>query len=190
MHVFIKHGLECAQKTFRSINLLEVGLGTGLNACLTFHSSSHEVNYLALEPYPLSVFEAEALRYDAFVAMEIFRRIHSAPFNEPVEFSPSFRFRKLKATLQDFEPAEKFHLIYFDAFAPTAQPELWTQEIFSKLSPWVEPEGVLVTYCAKGVVKRALTASGFMVHALSGAPGKREMIRAIKKQGNHAGCPV
>ena len=92
---------------------------------------------------------------------------------------------KSNYTLQSFEHKTKFHLIYFDAFAPNAQPELWAKEIFEKMYSLLQPNGILVTYCSKGDVRRAMQAAGFKVEKLPGPKGKREMIRAIKTQAIH-----
>lgn len=181
LYVYIQHGLDFAKEKFPQINLLEVGMGTGLNAALTFqHTNDVEVHYTALEPFPPDAALVKSLDYRKWVDEMLFNALHELPFDEEKLFSPCFHFKKLKTAIQDFETGEKFHLVYYDAFAPHAQPELWTGAIFSKVFQLMNKEGVLVTYCAKGDVKRALQASGFTVQTLPGAPGKREMVRAIK----------
>lgn len=181
LHVFIQQGLNFAKTKFPNIRLLEVGMGTGLNAALTYlHAQDVELHYTALEPFPPDAVLVKALDYGQWVDEKMFTALHELPFDAEKSFSPSFHFKKLKTSLQDFETDEKFQLIYYDAFAPHAQPELWTEELFRKLFALTTDGGIVVTYCAKGDVKRALKASGFTVQTLPGAPGKREMVRAIK----------
>lgn len=181
-HVFIKNGLHFALEKFPKINLLEVGLGTGLNACLTFaHSHASEIQYTALEPFPPETSLLKTLNYGTWVDEKLLHAIHALPFDTECSYSSLFHFRKLKIRIEDFQTDAQFELIYYDAFAPHAQPELWDEPVFKKIFHLITPGGVLVTYCAKGDVKRALKASGFLVQTLPGAPGKREMVRAVKK---------
>lgn len=181
MYVYIQHGLNFAKEKFPKINLLEVGMGTGLNAALTFqHVKDVEVHYTALEPFPPDAALVKALDYRQWVDEAMFTALHELPFDEEKFFSPAFRFKKLKTPIQHFETGTQFHLVYYDAFAPHAQSELWTEQLFRHISGLIAEGGILVTYCAKSDVKRVLKACGFTVETLPGAPGKREMVRAIK----------
>lgn len=189
-HVFINAGLQkLLEQQPTQINILEVGLGTGLNVLLTLlHLQKNNiqipVNYFALEPYPLQKEITEQLNYTTILnydnAETILRSIHGCVANTPIELSNSFLFTRIENTLQQEIFATKFDLVYFDAFAPQVQPELWEKEIFEKLYANMNPQGILATYCAKGQVKRNLKAAGFIVEALPGPTGKREMTRAIK----------
>ena len=185
-HVFIEAGLRhLMQKGLKSISILEVGLGTALNALLTLEyiqQSQIEIHYRALEAYPLLPKEYTLLTFsEKAESQERFKQIHECPWHQWNIITPKFNFYKQEVFLQDFEPeTNSIDLIYFDAFAPSAQPELWTEVIFSKMFQALKPGGVLVTYCAKGVVKRAIKAVGFSIEALPGPPRKREMTRATK----------
>ena len=187
-HVFIKMGLLPALEKYDTINLLEVGFGTGLNAILTLPyalAGDATILYDTLEKYPLSQDVIQGLHAEQFLLnpelLDYFYKMHLLPWNTPQELAAGFTLHKLHATLEDYPlPQEHYNLIYFDAFAPEKQPELWSEEIFRKLYAAMAPGGALVTYCAKGSFKRALKAAGFTVEALPGPPGKREMVRAIK----------
>ena len=189
MHVFIEAGLRYIlnQSTVPSINLFEMGFGTGLNAFLTAieaQNQQRKVQYTAVEPYPLSPEEAAGLNYSKTLQHhKLFTALHQSPWNGDVTISDSFTLRKEKVSLFNFSTHQLFNLIYYDAFAPAAQPELWTVEVFQKLFDLLAPRGVLVTYCAKGAVRRAMTAAGFTVTKLPGPAGKREMLRAEKVPG-------
>lgn len=189
-HVFIQHGLSHLLKSTSTINLLEIGLGTGLNALLTLKEQlklSFQINYHSLEPFPLATEITSQLNYADSSLLAHFDQIHQCPWDKDIVLSSGFTFRKFKTRLQDFESPEAFyHLIYFDAFAPGKQPELWEKEIFDKLYRLAAPGALLVTYCAQGQFKRHLKAAGFKVEALPGPPGKKEMTRAFKENnGSH-----
>ncbi|NEM96106.1 tRNA (5-methylaminomethyl-2-thiouridine)(34)-methyltransferase MnmD [Pontibacter burrus] len=187
-HVFIKHGLEHALEQKPDVKILEVGFGTGLNAILTFPFALAQkafVQYDTLEKYPLTQDVVEQLHFEKFILnpelFDYYKQMHAAPWNEPVDLIPYFTLQKIHETLEEFCPPDAYYdVVYFDAFAPEKQPELWTEEVFAKLYRAVRPGGVLVTYCAKGSFKRALKAAGFIVEALPGPPGKREMTRGIR----------
>jgi len=189
LHVFIKNGLRESHQN--PLSILEVGLGTGLNALLTCtegevkSEGSPKISYESLEAYPLAEEEWKATQYEDLTESPngpaIYNQIHTCPWEEPIELKPHFQFTKRHTKLQDFETHKKFDLIYYDAFAPSAQPELWTESIFKKLFALTVPGGFLVTYCAKGQVKRNMKAAGYIVKALPGPPGKREMTRAQKE---------
>jgi tRNA U34 5-methylaminomethyl-2-thiouridine-forming methyltransferase MnmC len=174
MHVFIENGLKACDK--ESIRVLEVGLGTGLNAVLTLQHATKKINYCALEPYPLSkeiLNELAASRTDQFEM-----KFHVSNAGEWISLQENFSFIRMEVGLEEFQSAEKFDVIYYDAFGPRVEPGLWTLERMQQCFDLLNDGGVLVTYCAKGEVRRNLQAAGFVVERLAGPPGKREMLRA------------
>jgi tRNA U34 5-methylaminomethyl-2-thiouridine-forming methyltransferase MnmC len=184
-HVFMKMGWDATAINKSHIDLLEVGFGTGLNAWLVFEAlrdtaSGKSVHYTSLELYPVSPEHAVQLNFVSESDLAEFMRLHEAAWNTSVGINLRFELEKLEVSLQDFQPSRHYNLIFFDAFAPRVQPELWTSEIFQKLFALLQPGGILVTYCAKGEVRRNMIAAGFKVERLPGPPGKREMLRAIK----------
>ncbi|RDC61629.1 tRNA (5-methylaminomethyl-2-thiouridine)(34)-methyltransferase MnmD [Adhaeribacter pallidiroseus] len=188
MHVFIRAGLEYAWQNQTELAILEVGFGTGLNALLTLQQSllyQKKIVYQTLEKYPLAPAIIQQMHFEQFILnpelLDYLQPLHTTPWNEPVKITSEFTLFKLEADLQTCSfPQEQYDLIYFDAFAPEKQPELWTDDIFKKLFRSLKTEGFLVSYCAKGSFKRSLKAAGFVVEALPGPAGKREMTRAIK----------
>jgi tRNA U34 5-methylaminomethyl-2-thiouridine-forming methyltransferase MnmC len=185
LHVFIEAGFK--SREVQSISILEIGFGTGLNAWLTAieaAKSDVQVEYTALEKYPLSDDEVAGLNYAQLKGytgeLPLFNQIHATEWESLQTITRHFSIRKMQVDLHDFNAQEVFDLIYFDAFAPSAQPDLWTEAIFNRIFIAMKPGGNLVTYCAKGQVKRNMKAAGFVVEALPGPPGKREMTRAIK----------
>lgn len=188
LHVFVNKGFKHVLGNNTSINILEIGLGTGLNAFLTAVEACDNAvvcNYLALEPYPITQEEYILLNYPLMVADGnydgIFAKIHQIPFGIEATLSPSFIFRKEKITLQEAElPENYFNVIYYDAFGPDTQPEMWCQEVFDKIFKAMAAGGTLVTYCAKGQVRRNMKEAGFDVEKVSGTSGKREITRASK----------
>jgi tRNA U34 5-methylaminomethyl-2-thiouridine-forming methyltransferase MnmC len=189
-HVFINAGFKHIASTLTDsttqINILEIGLGTGLNAILTFSEAKKTdviINYTAIEAYPIPIDLANELNYIELLNEQnnqsIFSAIHSCEWNKQNVLSDRFNFCKIKNTLQQFIFNDTYHLIYFDAFGPQVQPEMWTEDIFTKLYAATKQNGCLVTYCAKGEVKRTLKKVGFSVESLQGPPGKREMVRAV-----------
>lgn len=187
MHVFIQSGLlYLAEK--KEIGVLEIGFGTGLNALLTFSAAvghGYEIVYHALEKYPIDPRQIKDLNYQSLFASdplpgELIDVIHEAPWNSTTVLHPGFLLHKIQADLLTFQPDFRYDLIYFDAFAPDKQPELWTAEIFERLYNYLNPGGVLTTYSVKGTVKRLLKAAGFQIEKLPGPPGKREILRGIK----------
>ena len=182
-HVFMKMGWE-ALADRSNVSILEIGFGTGLNALLVLEECLRHpevnVNYISLEAYPVKLEDAAKLNYTEQSRNE-FLKLHEAEWNTPVRITKNFSLEKLQTTLQDFSPQENsFDLVVFDAFAPRVQPELWTEEVFRKMFFAMKPGGILVTYCSKGDVRRAMIAAGLSVEKLQGPPGKREMLRAKK----------
>ncbi len=186
-HVFIQAGLSHCQKG--EVTLFEIGFGTGLNCYLTFlaaQSTGQRVKYHAIEKYPLPKEVYEELNYDSLMknrSSEIFSVLHKTPWNQELEISNFFHLHKMEGDLLDmnFDLLPDFDLIYFDAFSPEKQPELWEMVVFERLFDKMKNNSILVTYCAKGMVRRRLQAVGFEVERIPGPPGKREMIRAIKR---------
>lgn len=178
-HVFIKSGLEyfLTHHPQQKIKVLEVGFGTGLNALLTIHAYPEvEIEYTTIEPYPLSEEIFQSLNYDG---KEILLKIHQCGWNAPYSITKNFVLTKLQSKLVDaILPEKHFDVVYFDAFAPNSQPELWTPEAFVKIKSSLHTPSVFVTYCAKGQVKRDLKSVGFSLESIPGPPGKREMVRA------------
>jgi len=185
LHVFIRNGLAYKLQTQSSISILEVGFGTGLNALLTYlYSENAHIRYTGIEAYPLSSDQLAWLNYPDVLkqegVQEIFHQLHQLPWNKNHQMDLHFELTKYNILLEDYQPEIRFDLIYFDAFAPDSQPELWTLEIFRQMYRCCEQEGALVTYSAKGDVRRAMVSAGFQVEKLPGPPGKREMMRALK----------
>ena len=188
MHVFIKAGLEYLLEVKRDIWVLEVGLGTGLNAWLTLNQVLHsdaKVNYVAVEPFPVDITLADQLNYPQILhsseyRSRLFHQLHQAEWEKFVALTPEFQLRKIPHTLQDFKPQWIFDLVYFDAFAPSKHPEIWEKSMLTKIFDITAPGGMLLTYCAKGQFKRDLKETGWLVESLPGPPGKREMTRATK----------
>lgn len=193
MHVFIKAGL-IDSGIFDYIgvhNVLEVGFGTGLNALLTLVEADKHKNriyYTAIEPYPLDKEIIDQLNYCEQLGQQnsqpLFKRMHGCNWEEMFEITQYFRLTKLKRNLFDHSSEDPYSIIYFDAFAPNAQPELWTKEVFDKMYSILQPGGILVTYCSKGDVRRNMIAAGFEVEKLPGPLRKREMLRAKRKEDN------
>lgn len=186
-HVFIQAGLHAAQKAFpgEHLRILEMGFGTGLNAFMTAIEalrSDVPIRYTAIEAFPLALATAISLNYPERLGHEVlFNAIHLATWNSLSHIHETFSIKKRDKDLLHYQPAEQQHLIYFDAFAPEAQPELWTEAVFAKLAEHTIAKGILVTYCSKGKVRRAMQAAGWKVEKLPGPPGKREMVRAIRE---------
>lgn len=185
MHVFIDAGLR--KVATDKVQVLEVGFGTGLNAFLTLLESEKwqkQVHFTSLELYPLAEDIYGRLNYGELILPEkadLFIKLHQVGWERSVEITPLFHLQKKKADLCQYDFGdEMYDLIYFDAFAPDKQPEMWQPELFRKLFDHTRSGGILTTYCAKGVVRRAMQAAGYTVERLQGPPGKREMLRATK----------
>ena len=173
----------------KNVAVFEIGFGTGLNCLLTALQAEQEKRqtvYVAIEKFPLDKSMTKQLNYGSLISSEAqfyFEKIHDCAWNKTVEITEYFSLKKIKADLTDyfFEEQGKFNVIYFDAFGPDKQPEMWTPLIFNKISGATAIGGVLVTYSAKGEVRRQLSASGFEMERLPGPPGKNQMLRGIKR---------
>lgn len=187
MHVFIDAGLNRISK-LDTINILEIGLGTGLNAlltCLFCEEQSIQINYCAIEPYPIEKKIYNQLNFGKCLknknTRKYFNIIHEATWGQENNIHGNFKITKFKEKLSEFEtPINYYNLIYFDAFSPDIQPELWTLNNFIKIYESLKQDGILVTYCAKGQVRRDLETAGFLTERLPGPAGKREILRATK----------
>jgi tRNA U34 5-methylaminomethyl-2-thiouridine-forming methyltransferase MnmC len=192
-HVFINSGFQYALRTFQpwpetALKIFEVGFGTGLNALLTYIAALQndvEIYYETIERYPVPVGVINQLNYSVMLEgdkhRDIYHALHLYPWNEVHDIAPFFKFKKMEDSFLSFEPQSNyFHLIYFDAFAPENQPEMWTLEMMRKIYDALVPNGIMVSYCSKSVFRKTLIEAGFTVEKLPGPPGKREMVRAIK----------
>ena len=183
-HVFVNAGLGAA--THKNIWLLEVGFGTGLNAALAAayaQANGISLHYQALELHPLPNPELDELNYPKLLpapAAHFWNAIRIAQWGKSVNVSEGFSITKYNTDFVEWQPEAKYHVIFFDAFAPNDQPEMWTPTQFRKLFEALHPGGVLTTYCVKGLVKSALAGVGFRIERLPGPPGKRHILRARK----------
>ncbi|AEV34097.1 hypothetical protein Oweho_3145 [Owenweeksia hongkongensis DSM 17368] len=187
MHVFIDAGFRLFESADKPVHILEIGLGTALNALLTYFEAKKlnlKVDYTALEKYPLSMDEMLLLNYGSLLdtkeAKRILTDLHQIKWEEKIAVTDFFSLRKFETDIKIYSAKEEYDLIYFDAFAPSAQPDLWTLEVFEHMYASLKPGGTLVTYCVKGDVRRTMKAAGFEVEKIPGPPGKREMARARK----------
>ena len=193
-HVFIAHGWRPVlnQKSSSEnpeISILEIGFGTGLNAFITFLESEKEnciIHYTGVEAYPVSKDEIAHLNYTAELKVPdyeaVFERMHEISWEDTHQISKKFNLEKQQKFFHEIKDESSFDLIYFDAFGARVQPELWTASIFKLMFDALTANGVLVTYAAKGSVRRAMLEVGFEVERLPGPPGKREMLRATKRE--------
>lgn len=184
-HVFIKNGL--ALFTAQKVSILEIGFGTGLNAFITFLEAkkrNQTITYVGVEAYPVSVEELKEMNYvqelDALEYTPVFEKMHQVKWEQSHLMDNDFCFTKRQQFFEAIDDVAKYDLIYFDAFGYRVQPELWSTAIFQKMFTALKNNGVLVTYAARGVVKRSMIEVGFTVEKLAGPPGKREMLRATK----------
>ena len=187
IHVFINRGFLDFVDLYnpvKNLNILEIGFGTGLNCILTFIETlklNISLNYTSLEPFPLEMKIIDNLNFNLDPKqLDVFKLIHQSFWGKAVKINKQFSLEKYKLELKDFNTNKFYDIIYFDAFAPKKQPELWEVDVFSKLFNLTSNNGVLVTYCAKGQVRRDLEKVGYFVERLDGPPGKREMLRATK----------
>ncbi len=187
VHVFIDAGFLFKINNSKELSILEIGFGTGLNTFLTFLEAEKynaKIDYIAIEKFPLERNIFEALHFNTITddanKQARFMSMHTLEWNKKSKVNTHFSLTKLHIDVLNFKASNRFDIIYFDAFAPTAQKELWTTAVFTAMYDALKNEGVLVTYCAKGEVKRILKSVGFVVQSLPGPIGKREMTRAIK----------
>lgn len=202
-HIFIERGLHCC--SLNEIEIFEVGFGTGLNAYLSWMEAEKNginLRYTSVELYPLAQSEWEKLNFESVLsnvpepklsndsyepvthstgatqpATPLFQQLHTCSWGSFHQLSPCFSFRKLQVDFSVYTPDRSYDLIYFDAFSPEKQPELWLPERFATLARHCNRGAILTTYCAKGIVKQALRDAGFTVERLKGPPGKRHMLR-------------
>lgn len=187
LHIYINEGL--LQFVNKQISVLEIGFGTGLNAFLSYiYAQKHNISvkYWSIEKYPLAETEYKTLNYTTGEFAEftsVFEKMHLAPWDTDVVISPDFTLHKIQAdlTTHSFNFSSPVDLLYYDAFAPNKQPDLWTDDVIKKVCDHVGEGGVVVTYCAKGTVRRAFAAAGFQMERLPGPPGKKEIIRGKKR---------
>lgn len=183
-YIFLERGYEKIQG--KEIKILEMGFGTGLNACLTAQAAPGKkvhTLYHAIEKYPVEQNLIEKLNYGSVIGTEfkrLFNRIHEVEWGKTATINRFFRLKKIQSDFLSFVPDDQYHLVYFDAFAPDLQPELWQESIFRKIFDALSPKGLLVTYSSRGTVRRAMQRVGFRVQKVSGPPGKREIVQAFK----------
>lgn len=185
-HIFINAGLKTLINSHKAINIFELGFGTGLNALLTyFEAKETKVIYTSVESNPLKESFYSKLNYPELFNKEnsrdVFLKLHTSDWNTEIVLNDNFSIKKLGDKIQNIKLTKNnFDLVYFDAFAPDIQPELWTEQIFQKIASAMKTNGILLTYSAKGSVKRALKNAGFKVEGLPGPTGKREITRATR----------
>lgn len=186
-HVFIKMGLEVVGSDSNEVTILEIGFGTGLNAFLSLiwaEEHKKNIHFQTMEPFPLSPEILEKLNYSDHLPEKwkaYFQDLHAASWENPVRISEYFTIHKSADKLEDYSFDQLADLIYFDAFAPNKQPEVWDLSNIEKCYSMLKSSGILVSYCAQGQFKRNLKAAGFEVESLPGPPGKKEMTRGVKK---------
>lgn len=185
-HVFIKEGLSYINR--KSIAIFEIGLGTGLNAFLTLLEAiqnNYRIEYYAIEKYPLDIKTVYKLNYPGLLKLnkqekELFYKINKTAWDTKTEFNTNFSLTKIKNDITEFSIPFLYDIVYFDAFAPEKQPEMWSRKVFQKIYNNLIQNGILTTYCAKGIVKRTLISVGYRVESIPGPQGKMEIIRAHK----------
>ncbi len=184
MHIFINASLKHCSRD--NINILEIGFGTGLNAFLALleaERSGKKIHYTTIEKYPVKLEKAVELNYPEQIdatKKNLFLEIHSAKWGEAIGITSFFSVEKIKGDFTLFEPERNFDVIFFDAFSPEKQPEMWTVERFKTIYEHSNSGATMTTYCAKGAVRRAMQAAGFVVERLPGPPGKREILRGTR----------
>ena len=185
-HVFIKNGLSLLND--KSVSILEIGFGTGLNAFITFleaQKTNQQINYVGVEAYPVELDIVSKLNYvselNAIEHQNVFNLLHQSNWEVENTIESSFNLTKRQQKFEAITDLNKYNLIYFDAFGFDVQPELWNETIFKIMYNSLLPKGILVTYACRTIIKKAMIEAGFKVEKLPGAPGKREMLRAIKE---------
>jgi tRNA U34 5-methylaminomethyl-2-thiouridine-forming methyltransferase MnmC len=183
LHVFIEAGFR--QVARPQLAALEVGFGTGLNALLTMLEAEkigQHVYYESVDPYPIDLSTAAALNYPDILGVDRqrFMHLHLLEWGKPAAVTPRFTLRKVQENLLSYSPQRSFDLVYFDAFSPEAQPELWAVDVFRRIYSSLNSNSLLTTYSSKGLAKQNLRKAGFAVQRLPGAGGKHHMVRAVK----------
>lgn len=187
--VFIEAALYHKAAQQSALSILEIGLGTGLNAFMTYleaQKQGWQIQYTGIEAYPIDAITAQQLNYPILLEASeedaaLFLELHQeAAAQTRVVLSPSFSFSKVVQPFEALDAVEQYDIIYYDAFAPSIQPHLWEEEQLKKIYQALKVGGVLTTYCAQGAFKRTLKSIGFTLEALPGPAGKREMTRAVK----------
>jgi tRNA U34 5-methylaminomethyl-2-thiouridine-forming methyltransferase MnmC len=189
LHVFIEKGLRFWRNKSglpKEVSIFEVGFGTGLNALLAAQfaiENEVKINFTSLEPFPLALNIINQLNYAQLIDHDkfktVFEELHAAAWEKAVEINPYFSIHKVKSKLEDFQTDDKFDVLFFDAFAPNKQAELWTADLMARCYNLLKESGVFTTYSAKGQLKRDLKSVGFEVETLPGPPGKKEMVRGV-----------
>lgn len=184
-HIYMNLGLLPVLETaLKPVFIFEMGFGTGLNAFLSWQAAdtyAKQIFYTGVEAFPVPLAEARQLNYEELIAKTGFIQLHTCDWGQNHQLSENFQFRKEATTLQDFTSDQIFDVVYYDAFDPKAQPELWSEEILSAVAARTRQGGVLVTYSSKGIVKRALASAGFLVEKHKGPGKKWHVLRAIKQ---------
>jgi len=188
-HVFIEAALYPILEKQKEISVLGIGMGTGLNVFMTFLESQKRdlsIDYISYEKFPIGKEQIAQLNYSNALNAEknqsVFEKIHYSEWAKKITLSPNFSFQKFQKDFAEIDFEYRFDVIFFDAFAPNSQPELWEVPLMKKMFSALKSGGVMTTYCAKGVVKRTLKSVGFTIEAIPGPPGKREMTRAWKRK--------
>ena len=187
VHIYLQTGFLYVLPfvTHQTISVFEMGFGTGFNALITALEAiklKRQVYYYTTEAFPLTIQEAQILQQDQLLNTgNLALQLHQASWEQDVVINPNFILHKTKRSLLDLTLPRLFDVVYFDAFAPTIQPELWTEVVFANLYKHINHNGVLVTYSSKGSVRRAMKAVGFEVEKLAGPKGKAEIVRAVKR---------
>lgn len=192
LHVFIKSGLlhfNSKSTKPESCVILEIGFGTGLNAfltCLEGQKLNFKIQYEGVEAYPVLLEDLEHINFYTLVESgahkALFYQLHQAEWEHYININEKFRLKKVENTFDKINSENQFDIVYYDAFGPRVQPELWEEAMFLSMYKALKPGGVLVTYCAQGKARRAMQSVGFSVERLEGPPGKREMLRATKPE--------
>lgn len=183
LHIFRDCAFMHASTADEPLRVLEIGFGTGLNAVVTAMAANEErkAHYISLELYPVASEMIERLNYGELVDNDLLLSLHNAQWGAPQEITPCFTLEKLQCDFTQCDLPQNIDVVYFDAFAPEKQPEMWSEELFARIYEAMSPNGVLTTYCAKGEIRRRLQRVGFVVERLQGPPGgKREILRATK----------
>ncbi len=185
MHIYINAGLKACGA--EKLAVLEVGFGTGLNCLLTAIHTAKPTFYHTIELYPLQMHEVAQLNYTETIpnSQSLFQAIHQCDWDSTATITDQFQLHKSKGDIVNIELKQNYDLIYFDAFAPEVQPELWTETIFQRIYQYCNDNAILMTYCSKGIVKQALRKAGFVVKRLAGPLGKRHILRATKETVHH-----